>query len=199
MHRTSLRQALIEAGLFEFRKYGYAATGVSTITTRAGAPRGAFYGHFETKETFAIEALGVYAEQHTAVTSLPGRPALEQLTFAFSSITELAAESGLELGCLWGVFGSEVADLSAEIRASIESGLRDWSCRIASLLSESFADAGTEPPFAPDEGARALVFAWEGALWRSRIAQDPAALRTFMNVILPLSLPTPDSARAYLH
>ena len=199
MHRSTLRQALIEAGLFEFRKYGYAATGVSTITTRAGAPRGSFYGHFETKEAFAIEALEVYAEQHTAVTSLPDRPASEQLRFAFSSITDMAVESGLELGCLWGVFGAEIDDLSPSIRASIESGLRDWSGRISLLLAAAFDEADQALPFPAEKGAQALIFSWSGALWRSRIAQDSEALQTFMSVVLPLAAPTPDGARALLH
>ncbi len=56
--RPPTRERLIRAGLGLFQMKGYAATGLTEILERAGAPKGSFYHHFPAgKEALAIAAL----------------------------------------------------------------------------------------------------------------------------------------------
>ncbi|WP_406424298.1 TetR/AcrR family transcriptional regulator [Streptomyces sp. NBC_00873] len=54
MARASLRENLITAAVEQFHIHGYAAAGVKDITDAAGAPKGSFYNHFESKEALAV-------------------------------------------------------------------------------------------------------------------------------------------------
>jgi AcrR family transcriptional regulator len=45
------RQAIIDAGVALFNEYGYHATAVRDVVERAGITKGAFYHHFDSKET----------------------------------------------------------------------------------------------------------------------------------------------------
>lgn len=55
---TPTRERLLRAAIDLFQAQGYAATGVSEILARAGAPKGSLYHHFpEGKEQLAIAAV----------------------------------------------------------------------------------------------------------------------------------------------
>src|SRR5262249_24318548 len=61
--RPGLREQLLAAGLATFHERGFNATSVQDITDAAGAPKGSFYNHFESKEALAAEAVRRYAER----------------------------------------------------------------------------------------------------------------------------------------
>src|SRR2546428_8288284 len=63
MPRPSLREQLLSAGLETLRRKGFNATSVQDITDAAGAPKGSFYNHFESKEALAAEAVRTYVEK----------------------------------------------------------------------------------------------------------------------------------------
>jgi TetR/AcrR family transcriptional regulator, transcriptional repressor for nem operon len=178
-----MRGVLIEAGMIEFRSRGYSATGVQAITDRAGAPRGSFYGHFDSKEAFALEVLDHYEQWYIAATDRPDLRGLDRLRFEFGLLFAVAGETGLELGCLWGMFGAEVRSVSPTVGEVVEDALDRWAQRLGSYLADAYADVGRE---APDTIALAhhLVAAWEGALWRFRLSGDTAALSMFTELTL---------------
>ncbi len=62
MARHSLREEIVEAALEQFHAYGFNAAGVKDITDSAGAPKGSFYNHFDSKEALAVVALERYWE-----------------------------------------------------------------------------------------------------------------------------------------
>src|SRR5262249_43060960 len=66
MPRPSLREQLLTAGLEVLHQKGFNATSVQDITDAAGAPKGSFYNHFESKEALALEALRLYLEKGRA-------------------------------------------------------------------------------------------------------------------------------------
>jgi TetR/AcrR family transcriptional regulator, transcriptional repressor for nem operon len=173
-----MRGVLIEAGMVEFRSRGYSATGVQAITDRAGAPRGSFYGHFSSKEAFALEVLDHYERWYIAATDRPDLRGLDRLHFEFGLLLQVAHETGFELGCLWGMFGAEVRTLSPVVGQAVDDAVGRWAGRLGTYLADAYADAGRA---APDTVALAhhLVAAWEGALWRSRLAGTTQALEMF--------------------
>jgi TetR/AcrR family transcriptional repressor of nem operon len=57
MPRPGFREQLLSAGLATFHERGFNATSVQDITDAAGAPKGSFYNHLESKEALAAEAV----------------------------------------------------------------------------------------------------------------------------------------------
>lgn len=55
--REATYERLIQAGFHVLQTNGYNNTSIKLITDEAGVTKGAFYGHFESKEVFFIELL----------------------------------------------------------------------------------------------------------------------------------------------
>jgi TetR/AcrR family transcriptional repressor of nem operon len=176
--KPSMRGALIDAGLTEFRSRGYSAVGVQAITDRAGAPRGSFYGHFPSKEAFALVVLEHYEQWYVSVTDRPDLRGVARLRFEFGLLRRTAEETGFELGCLWGMFGAEVRALSPTVGSAVDEAVDRWADRIGDYLAEAYQDAGHRPTDTAPLG-RHLVAAWEGALWRARLAGSTESLTMF--------------------
>jgi TetR/AcrR family transcriptional repressor of nem operon len=178
MPKPSMRGALIDAGLIEFRSRGYSATGVQAITDRAGTPRGSFYGHFSSKDAFALDVLEHYERWYVSATDRPDLRGLARLRFEFGLLLQTAQATGFELGCLWGMFGAEVQALNPVLGQAVDDAVDRWANRLGSYLADAYQDAGRS---APDTVALAehLVAAWEGALWRTRLGQTTEPLTMF--------------------
>jgi TetR/AcrR family transcriptional repressor of nem operon len=178
--KPSMRGTLIAAGLAEFRSRGYSAVGVQAITERAGAPRGSFYGHFPSKEAFALVVLEQYERWYVSVTDRPDLRGADRLRFEFGLLRQTAEDTGFELGCLWGMFGAEVRALSPTVGRAVDEAVDRWAGRLGGYLAEAYQDAGEGAPDTAPLG-RHLVAAWEGALWRARLAGTTEPLTMFVD------------------
>ena len=63
MPRPNVREQLLSVGLQTLHRREFNATSVRDITDAAGAPKGSFYNHFESKEALAAEVVGRYEGQ----------------------------------------------------------------------------------------------------------------------------------------
>jgi len=61
------RQSIIDAGVALFHEHGYHATSVRDVVERAGITKGAFYHHFENKETLLRVIHQEYLDYQTAI------------------------------------------------------------------------------------------------------------------------------------
>jgi TetR/AcrR family transcriptional repressor of nem operon len=69
-HKESTRKRIIDVASRRFRRDGIAASGLAGIMTESGLTNGAFYPHFDSKETLVKEALAnALNGQHSALTS----------------------------------------------------------------------------------------------------------------------------------
>ena len=180
MPKPSMRGVLIEAGLIEFRSRGYSATGVQAITDRAGAPRGSFYGHFSSKEAFALEVLDSYERWIVSATERPDLRGAARLRFEFGVFLQSAEETELQLGCLWGAFGAEIRSLSPTLGSAVNEAVNRWAKRVGSYLAEAHEDAAL-PASDTEAVAHYLLASWEGALWRARLAGSTQSLTMFFD------------------
>ena len=121
--RLTKRDALILVGLEEFLEHGFSATGVEAITRRAGVARGSFYGHFASKEAFAVEVVEAHCEMNRQVATIPG-PAGDRLPASFARLGDAAEAGGFLRGCLWGNLAVE-ASVSPIVRRVVASGIND--------------------------------------------------------------------------
>ncbi|MFF4961710.1 TetR/AcrR family transcriptional regulator [Streptomyces sp. NPDC001222] len=189
MARASKREEIAQAALEQFRTRGFNATGISDITSAAGAPKGSFYNHFASKEASALEALNRYgAGLRFDMLDTPGRPALDRLRAHFEFLSEDTVDNGFARGCLVGNLAAEVADHSEEIRSAVQDGFQRWTSYIQEVLAEA-KDAG-ELDAALDVETTALFIlsAWEGTLIAARADKSSAPFDAFFRMVFDVVL-----------
>ena len=185
MPRSGLREELLSAGLATFHERGFNATSVQDITEAAGAPKGSFYNHFESKEALAAEAVRKYAERGRARFALLREeklPPLRRLRKYFESLIQAVVSAGFTHGCLLGNFGAELSSQSPLVRKRVGEAFAGWTDALADVISEA-QKAGDVSGGVPAKAlAEFVLHSWEGALVRARVEQDRGPLDTFLKV-----------------
>lgn len=185
MPRANMRRQIVDAAMDQFHERGFNGCAVKDITDAAKVPKGSFYNHFDSKESLALEVLRRY-EADCAMQSLSDpstEPVLRLRTF-FEGQRQALERFGYVRGCLFGNFGSEMADHSPPVREQVEGALTRWADAVAAPLHEAQANgslrgAGSDP----DRLARFIVDAWQGAVIRAKVAQDRAPLDDFFGTV----------------
>lgn len=189
MARASKREEIAQAALEQFRTRGFNATGISDITSAAGAPKGSFYNHFASKEESALEALSRYAAGlRFDMLDTPGRPALERLRAHFEFLGADTVDSGFARGCLVGNLGAEVGDHSEEIRSAVQGGFQRWATRIRQVLTEAKEAGELNAALDVEEAALFILSAWEGTLIAARADKSSAPFDAFFRMVFDVLL-----------
>jgi TetR/AcrR family transcriptional repressor of nem operon len=192
MPRPSLREELLAAGLEVLHQKGFNATSVQDITDAAGAPKGSFYNHFESKEALAAEALREYVERGKARREIlrdATVPPLRRLRKYFETLVEAAVDAGFSAGCLLGNFAAEMSPQSTLIRKRVGEALAAWSGVIAGVIREAQESGAITAVESPKVLAAFVIDAWEGAMLRAKVAKDRAPLDAFLQVTFTRLLP----------
>jgi TetR/AcrR family transcriptional regulator, transcriptional repressor for nem operon len=185
MPRASLREQLLSAGVETLHRKGFNATSVQDITDAAGAPKGSFYNHFESKEALAAEAVRRYRdkgrERLIILQERKLRP-LRRLRKYFESLNDAAVKGGFSAGCLLGNFGAELSTQSPLVREQVAEGFARWCEAIAAVIGEAQKDGSVSRALPPKALAEFIVHAWEGAMMRAKVEKDGAPLDQFLKV-----------------
>ncbi len=185
MPRRGLREELLSAGLDTLHRKGFNATSVQDITDAAGAPKGSFYNHFESKEALAAEAVRRYREKARARLGIledARLPPLRRLRRYFEGLNRAGVEAGFSTGCLLGNFAAELSGQSPLVREQVREGFTAWCDALARVIAEAQKDGSVSRTLRPRALAEFLVHAWEGAIVRAKVEQDRAPLDLFVKV-----------------
>ncbi len=184
-----MRQHLLKTGLQVLHTRGFNACGVQEITDAAQVPKGSFYNHFDSKESFGAEVLGRYWEERASralsVLSDESRPPLERLKTYFTAKTDSRQPSrpGPYSGCMIGNFAAELAGQSRMVRDRLSSVFSAWTTLLAGCIREAQQDGSLQPDIDPDTLAAFLIDAFEGAILRTKVDQDPRPLLRFRQIV----------------
>lgn len=185
MPRPNLREQLMDAGLRTLHTQGFNGSAVQDITNAAKIPKGSFYNHFESKEALAMAALELFWSNGTARRALLTDVSLdpvERLRRHFQLLSTALANIKYERGCLIGNFSSEMSHNEA-FRDRLAQMLSDWSNSIEICIKDA-DDVGRLKVKAQHKTlASFLVNAWEGAVLRTKVEQNGAALDDFEQII----------------
>jgi len=183
MARQSMREQIVEAALDQFHARGFNGTGVKDITDAAGVPKGSFYNHFASKEALATIALQRYGEgRRLADLADTSVEPLARLRAHFAFLRNETEQHRYARGCLFGNFGTEIADHSDAISGTVRQAFQQWAQAIAATLAEA-RDAGTvRADLDPEKTAHYLLNAWEGALISARVNRNGEAFDTFLDI-----------------
>jgi TetR/AcrR family transcriptional regulator, transcriptional repressor for nem operon len=184
MPRPSARQQLLDAAMEQFHQRGFNGCAVKDITGGAKVPKGSFYNHFESKEALALEVLRRYeadcAMDSLADTSIPPIP---RLRLFFESLRTSLERFGYSRGCLFGNFGSELAEHHPVMREQIGLSLTRWASAVAGPLQEAKESGVLTSERDPGLLSRCIVDAWQGAVIRAKVARDRGPLDDFFTIV----------------
>jgi AcrR family transcriptional regulator len=139
LKREATYQLLIEAGMTCFAEKGYAATTLGDIVARTGHTKGAFYGHFESKEQLFLHILDYQLQITNGWTNVP-----EEFSPADTTLEEVLVITLTRLGqMLKGInnwilvlvdFYQQTKHLP-EIQAKLKEKYREWVAGIEDLIT----------------------------------------------------------------
>ncbi len=182
------REALLRCGVEVLTAQGLSATGIDSVLKRVGVPKGSFYHYFDSKETFGLAVLEVYAEYFARRLD---RWLLDDETPPLRRVERFAedAKAGMakydfERGCLVGNLGQEVMALPDSFRIELELVLGDWQRRLATCLRLAVQSGELPAESDCDELAEFFWIGWEGAVLRAKLARDPRPLDVFIDGFL---------------
>ena len=184
------RARLLRRGVAILTEKGFNAVRIEEVLTAAEVPKGSFYYYFGSKEDFGFALIDEYADYFAAKldrwfedqTLAP----LDRLRAFIADARQGMARHEFRRGCLVGNLGQEMGALPPSFRDRLTAVLRDWEARTARCLTAA-RDAGEIP--ADADCVRLAEFfwiGWEGAVLRTKLERDPAALDTFAEQFLAM-------------
>ncbi len=186
--KTDVPNQLIAAGRALFMQQGYNATGIQQITDLAGVPKGSFYNHFDSKDSFAADIIDRYAVQmqrgwEHMIDSAAATP-LASLAYAFDQMIAHNENTVAGKGCLIGNFAAEMADASELCRTRLLAAMGMWRSGLERVIRAAQACGEVNPALDAARLAALVWDVWEGALLRMKIERSVVPLRDSVDLIL---------------
>ncbi|MER9585439.1 TetR/AcrR family transcriptional regulator [Mesorhizobium sp. M0276] len=169
------RQTVIDVASRLFREHGFDGIGLKDLMKGAGLTQGAFYKQFESKEDLAAQASSRAMEHATsrwsgAIAAKPEDP--------LGAVIDLYLSTGHREekmdGCPVVALGSDAARQGSDVKASFESGIREY----LKMLGPWVGEAGGAQPSGK---AKAILSMMVGAVVLSRAVNDPDLAKAFLD------------------
>jgi TetR/AcrR family transcriptional repressor of nem operon len=185
MPETRSRTSILETASNLMLRYGYAATSVDDICSKAGVTKGSLYHFFATKEELGLAVLNGFYERGAARLTSGAYAEVNNPQKRLLALFDHLEAIGPELwrhGCLMGNFACEFAESSQTIRrrvAEMFDELVEWLLPIFRPIAHDAKEA--------DELAEQTLMVIEGAVIMARAHDDPdriaSGLRHFRRTI----------------
>jgi TetR/AcrR family transcriptional repressor of nem operon len=167
------RQTVINVASRLFRQRGFDGIGLKDLMEEAGLTQGAFYKQFESKEDLAAQASKRALESTTrrwttAAEANPKDPLGAVIAFYLS----MGHHEERMDGCPVVALGSDAARQSVDVKASFETGIREYLKMLGRWIGESDGD---------DSGkTMAILSTMVGALVLSRAVNNKQLSKRFL-------------------
>ena len=194
------QQRMVESMLELIQVHGYSGTGLNSVLTHSGAPKGSLYFHFpEGKEQLGERALDLAAAQFESliVSSLQGvgprQSAGRIAESVVALLSQLLEDNDFAIGCPVSVVALEMGAESDRLRTACEQAYDRWMSPLADFL----VTRGHKPAAARATASSAISMI-EGAMIVARARRDVQPLRDAartLRTLLDLP-PTTKTARA---
>lgn len=192
MPKPNKRTDLVQHGMDMVHQNGFSSTGVAMISKAAGAPKGSFYNHFETKDAFGQEILKVYFDEVMAAVEEeldPDRqPVPTRLRAYFERLKAFNKSHGYARGCLIGNFSGEAPSLAADTVELVRQLYLEWARALAVCLEEGQSKGEVRDDISANSLAVMMLDAWQGAVLHSKVERTGTSLDGFIDTLLPAIL-----------
>ena len=184
---NSKKEHILWSGLELMKRQGYNGTSVKDIVDAAGVPKGSFYNYFQSKESFAVEALEAVASEDYLATrellSVTGKSPLQRLQYFFEQNALHACECEFQIGCFFGTLGQEMSDSNESIRQKVKQVLKRNTQLFAEILDEAKEAGEIKQTAQTDVIAEFIMNAWEGTLLRMKASKSREPLDAFLAML----------------
>ena len=187
MARTSVRDKFIEAALKCFHEKGFKGTSIEDIAESAGAFKGSFYNHFESKEALAIVVVTKYGETTISLLASEGPPsAYRRLRDHFALLAADQKSFGYKNGCLMGNFSIDISQAGEPLRLALDEAFQHWFAALATVIRQAQDEGDIDASQNPEQLARFLINSWEGVTNYSKVVRNCSPLDDFFALALPV-------------
>ena len=186
------REKILRCGGEIIHLKGFSATGLQEILAAAQVPKGSFYFYFQSKEDFGLALIDYYrqqlAEQVAPILNNRMLSPLQRLDEFFQSFRNQFAREGFIRGCPLGNLVQELGDVHPAFREKLFVSLEALIVKIARLLTEARELKEIPATVSPEDTARFIVSAWQGALLRMKACAGPEPLDNFHHMVFTVLL-----------
>jgi TetR/AcrR family transcriptional regulator, transcriptional repressor for nem operon len=135
------RGKLLEAAFSTIREKGYAATSVDELCARAGVTKGAFFHHFQSKDSFAVAAVNRWSELSSALfAAAPYHQfddPLDRLLGYLDFRKALLRGGVAEFTCLAGTLVQEAYGTHPDIRDACDASIGGCAAHVESDIADA--------------------------------------------------------------
>ncbi len=189
------RERILASTTSLMQTHGYAATSVDMICQATGVTKGAFFHHFESKESVAVAALEVFAREFAeSIAAAPFMAETDPLAKLWGYLEHakgMATDPKIAKGCLVAMFTLERSYHHKPFRDICAGALGGWTNMVASLIRDVTAAYPPRAAMPAEELAREFVGLVEGSLIQFKAFGDPMILannidhfRRYLNLLL---------------
>jgi TetR/AcrR family transcriptional repressor of nem operon len=162
------RERIVATAARLFRDKGFDGVGVDTIMKTAGLTHGGFYGHFESKDALAGEAIEQAFRQ--SAEKLSGAATLGELVAEYLSDRHWRDRAD---GCALAALGGDLGRQAPAVRRSVTASLRRQLDRLVSVMRRDTAATRRRR-------AIATLAGMVGALTLARAVDDSALAKEIL-------------------
>lgn len=158
---------------------GFTGMGLKELLAESAVPKGSFYHYFASKEAFGQALLEDYVTDYLSrVDRLIASPRSggEQLMAYCGAWLSSADKPSITETCLVVKLASEIADLSEDMRITLDGGVHELEARLEVILRAGVADGSIRPLADPARAARGLYAQWLGAAIVSKLGKSEQPL-----------------------
>ena len=182
------REVLLRAGMLVLTETGFTRSGLESILTSVGVPKGSFYHYFSSKEAFGLAVLARYRRYFEAKLSSflldDAFPPLERLQRFAKDAQEGIVRHEFKRGCLVGNLEQESTLLSEEFREQLKATYESWQHHIEKCLLEGQKQGHIQLSESLEETSQAFWIGWEGAVHRARLIKSTQPLDVFLSFFI---------------
>jgi len=172
---TDKRKALLFTSAKLIHEHGYNNVGIKTIVDELNIPKGSFYYYFDSKEKLVLEIIDLYIEDTKMnIQSIEQNIAgiKEFFNIFFNRLEELDLKRGCPIGNL-------ILELSDE-KECFRLKLMEWYSVLETWIIKILSKSGVSNP---EEKAKVLIGAFEGAMLVSKLEKSPKHFELFNKYI----------------
>lgn len=177
--KPTARDKILDATFRLVRERGFTATSVDDLCAAAGVTKGAFFHHFDSKESLGIAAAEHWSARTGAFFAAAPyhaeRDPLNRVLGYLDFRKAILRGDVAEFTCLIGTMVQEVHESSPPIRAACDAAISDHAAKIEADIQEALDARGMKP----DWTARSLALHTQAVLQGAFIlakAKDGAAI-----------------------